>query len=286
MESSDEEDGEPDVKDPESDDEGFVTLGGDSNDRDEDLLAEIDLDENAIANLDAQAKAYAEANPEEEEADEEDAPRTRRLAVVNLDWDHVRASHLYKICASLVSPTAPAVGSTSKKPEVLKPRWTPKNMPQVNVARGKVLSVVVYPSDFGKGRMAREEKEGPPAEIFKKRNDDEEITEKSLFEVGGEDDVDESALRKYQLERLRYVTSVPLGISALTDCILGITMLSLLATPSRLLHISTTNSRVQNSNDLQMCLISASFRTICLSRTNQGNDTASLISRLTLIHYL
>jgi len=205
MESSDEDDGEPDVKDPESDEEGFVTLGGDSNDRDEDLLAEIDLDENTIANLDAQAKAYAEANPEDEQ-EEDNAPRTSRLAIVNLDWDHVRASHLYKICASLVSPTAPAAGSASKKPEGLKARWTAKNIPQVNVARGKVLSVVVYPSDFGKERMAREEKEGPPAEIFKKRNDDEEITEKSLFELGGEDDVDESALRKYQLERLRYVT--------------------------------------------------------------------------------
>jgi hypothetical protein len=61
----------------------------------------------------------------------------------------------------------------------------------------------VYPSDFGKERMAREEKEGPPMEIFKKKKDSEEVTEKSLYELGGEDQVDDSALRKYQLERLR-----------------------------------------------------------------------------------
>ena len=72
----------------------------------------------------------------------------------------------------------------------------------MNVVRGKVLSVRVYPSDFGKERMAREEKEGPPSEIFKKK-DAEEVDEKNVYNVGGEDDYDEDALRQYQLERLR-----------------------------------------------------------------------------------
>jgi hypothetical protein len=54
--------------------------------------------------------------------------------------------------------------------------------------------------------MAREEKEGPPPEIFRKKLDaEEEITPQSVYEVGDGNDYDEDALRKYQLERLRYV---------------------------------------------------------------------------------
>jgi hypothetical protein len=100
-----------------------------------------------------------------------ESTHTSRLAIVNLDWDHVRAHHLYKICSSL----------------------------------GHVQSVRVYPSEFGKGRMAREEKEGPPIEIFKKnQTEEEEVNEKTVYDVGeGECDLD--ALRTYQLERLRYV---------------------------------------------------------------------------------
>lgn len=57
--------------------------------------------------------------------------------------------------------------------------------------------------------MAREEKEGPPAEVFKKKMDeDEEINEKTIYETDTGEDYDEDALRTYQLERLRYVSSV------------------------------------------------------------------------------
>lgn len=57
--------------------------------------------------------------------------------------------------------------------------------------------------------MAREEKEGPPVDVFKKRKDfedEDEVNETNIYEVGGEDDYDEDALRTYQLERLRYVS--------------------------------------------------------------------------------
>jgi hypothetical protein len=37
------------------------------------------------------------------------------------------------------------------------------------VARGKVVSIRVYLSEFGKECIAREEKEGPPVEVFKKK---------------------------------------------------------------------------------------------------------------------
>ena len=214
MESSDEDEDEMDLptrapltdgSDSDSDEGGFVSLGAEPKKRDLDEEdVEIDLDENTIATLDAQVAEYNQTIPEREEGT--DIKQTRRLAVVNLDWDYVRAVHLYKIFSSLVSPTAPlASSSTSHTPKAT----TSASKGGVNVARGRILSVRVYPSEFGKKRMAREEKEGPPTELFKKKRttkvEDEEINEKTIFETGDEADYDEDALRKYQLERLRYV---------------------------------------------------------------------------------
>ena len=158
---------------------------------------EVDLDEDTYADLDVQAADYAQANPVADQ--DSQAQHTRRIAVVNLDWDHVRARHLYKIFGSLVCPTGAPVASGSKNNGASKKS-------SGSVVRGKVLSVRVYPSEFGKERMAREEKEGPPTEIFKKRDlAPEEINERTIYEVGEGEDYDEDALRKYQLERLRYV---------------------------------------------------------------------------------
>ncbi|KIJ11829.1 hypothetical protein PAXINDRAFT_137574 [Paxillus involutus ATCC 200175] len=225
MESSDEGDNEdeaskrvPEEEDSDSDEGGFITLGDDPSQSkksrskhptevDDDL--EVDLDENTIATLDAQVAAYAKSVPERKV--EADVQKTRRLAVVNLDWDYVRAVHLYKILSSLVSPTAPLASATADT------RMHPdRQRPTVGnggatVARGKILSVRVYPSEFGKKRMAREEKEGPPAEVFKKKRDedeDEEINEKTIYETGTGEDYDEDALRTYQLERLRYYYAI------------------------------------------------------------------------------
>jgi hypothetical protein len=189
--------------DDESDGPGFVTLG-----RDLDEEGEIDLDESTFADLDAQAAAYARAAPEDN--NQEATEKTRRLAVVNLDWDHVRAAHLYKIFSSLVSPAAPATLPTSV-PMPLKDEKSLKNTKsaKATVARGKVLSVRVYPSEFGKERIAREEKEGPPVEVFKKRVENEEdVNERTIHETGDGVDYDEDALRKYQLERLRYYYAI------------------------------------------------------------------------------
>ncbi|KAJ7900291.1 hypothetical protein B0H14DRAFT_3080630 [Mycena olivaceomarginata] len=162
-------------------------------DRDPDV--DIDLDEDNFQDLDAEAAEYAKSHAEN---DEPDASQTTRLAAVNLDWDHVRAVHLFKICSSLVSPSAPSVAPAPKK-----------RLPVVPV-RGKVLSVRIYPSEFGKERLAREEKEGPPPEIFKKPSalEEDEVDEKNIYNVGDENDYDEDALRKYQLERLRYYYAI------------------------------------------------------------------------------
>lgn len=154
--------------------------------------SEIDLDEDAFAALDAQAAINAEGLTVQN--DQPEATRTRRLAVVNLDWDHVKAIHLFKIFSSLVSPAAP-------HPELRLPTKDGAR----NTIRGKVLSVRVYPSEFGKEQLSREEKEGPPVELFKKknRNEEEEINEQNVYEVGNDDGYDDDVLRSYQLMRLR-----------------------------------------------------------------------------------
>ncbi|MCJ1385573.1 pre-rRNA-processing protein esf1 [Xylographa soralifera] len=127
-----------------------------------------------------------------------------RIAVVNLDWDNIRAADLMAVFTS----------------------FAPGN--------GRILKVSVYPSEFGKERMEREEMEGPPKEIFAKKvpkqletplsepeadgwsedeqseedeDEDERIKESILKEDEGEE-FDSAKLRRYQLERLRYYYAV------------------------------------------------------------------------------
>lgn len=147
-------------------------------------LLDVDLDESDFADLDAQAEAYSSTIPEQSSSADTTKP-TSRIAAVNLDWDHVTAAHLFRVAASVLPS-----GSSSK-----------------------VLSVAVYPSDFGRERMEREEREGPPKELFKKGrgaradevDSDEEVNEQNIFNTqDGDDDYDDDALRQYQLDRLRY----------------------------------------------------------------------------------
>ncbi|KAI8917669.1 hypothetical protein DFJ77DRAFT_536140 [Powellomyces hirtus] len=112
---------------------------------------------------------------------------TARLAVVNLDWDHVKARDLYKIFDGF-KPT-----------------------------HGAVKSVSIYPSEFGKERLEREAREGPPKELFENSDDesdnnvdsDGEALSKPLIQADdGTEAYDNVKLRKYQLERLRYYYAV------------------------------------------------------------------------------
>ena len=158
--------------------------------------AEIDLDESTFADLDAQA----DLDVKEQDAQEQRTTTkpTARLAVVNLDWDYVKASHLYKIFSSLVSTAAPNVPAPAVAPNGR------EGAKRSGVVRGKLLNVRVYPSNYGKKRMAQEDKGGPPPELFRKRaTADEEVTAETLIETNNGEDYDEDALRRYQLERLR-----------------------------------------------------------------------------------
>lgn len=108
-----------------------------------------------------------------------------RIAVVNLDWDNIRAADLMAVFSSFVP------------------------------ASGRILKASVYPSEFGMERMEREEIEGPPKDIFataevrengasSSSEDEDENIKKSILQEDKGEEFDSAKLRKYQLERLRY----------------------------------------------------------------------------------
>ena len=126
-----------------------------------------------------------------------------RLAVVNLDWDNIRAADLMAVFSSFVPSS------------------------------GRISNVSVYPSEFGKERMDREAMEGPPKEIFgrsesrgspdgqsssSEEGDQEEEDEgddaederikKSILKEDQGLEFNSAKLRRYQLERLRYYYAV------------------------------------------------------------------------------
>ncbi|KOS20913.1 Pre-rRNA-processing protein ESF1 [Escovopsis weberi] len=124
---------------------------------------------------------------------------TKRIAIVNLDWDHVKSTDLMALFTSFI-PTGD---------------------------KGTITNIAVYPSEFGKERMQQEELEGPPRELFgkgkknKNNGDDNEDDEsasdseaeeaaikKKLIQEGNDQDFDSDALRAYQLDRLRYYYAV------------------------------------------------------------------------------
>ncbi|CBQ67586.1 related to ESF1-18S rRNA factor, nucleolar protein involved in pre-rRNA processing [Sporisorium reilianum SRZ2] len=233
------------------DDDDDDGLGSDIGDIDLDE----DVDEAVYAQLDAQAeRAIAEGGIEDDDESDSDAdasasrkkgkgkekarkkpktskqkiPRgddTCRLAAVNLDWDHVRAKDIYKVFSSIVSPLATITAADALQAHrraaatgnSASTSSRARGAPAISQVRGKLLHVRVYPSDFGKERMAKEDLEGPPAEIFKgaKRrssrtdsSDDEEVTAKTIVQVDDGGEFDEEALRTYQLDRLRYYYAV------------------------------------------------------------------------------
>ncbi|KAI4863316.1 hypothetical protein F4820DRAFT_376608 [Hypoxylon rubiginosum] len=132
------------------------------------------------------------------EADAETGEVTRRIAIVNLDWDYIKSADLMALFSSFV----------------------PKG--------GRIERISIYPSEFGKGRMQREELEGPPREIFKNASDakdkysesdpdddseeddedDDEKIKNEILKEGNDQDFDSDALRSYQLDRLRYYYAV------------------------------------------------------------------------------
>lgn len=129
---------------------------------------------------------------DEEEEEEEGAEPTTRIAAVNLDWDNMRAGDLYTIFNSFL-----------KAP----PKKSDRSAPP---PPGKLLHVRIYPSEFGKERMALEDEAGPGGGIFKSnpgdkkkkdakrtqrlqiaKSDDEEDDEEEEEEEEGDEEDDE-----------------------------------------------------------------------------------------------
>ncbi|KAK4690010.1 hypothetical protein P7C73_g127, partial [Tremellales sp. Uapishka_1] len=104
--------------------------------------SETDEDHLNIDLSEEEPSAFPEEKDAEEESEDESVPPTKRIAVVNLDWDNLRAGDLFTIFNSFSS-----AGGEGR-------------------SNGKLLDVKIYPSDFGKGRMEKEELEGPGGGIF------------------------------------------------------------------------------------------------------------------------
>ncbi|KAG6594756.1 hypothetical protein SDJN03_11309, partial [Cucurbita argyrosperma subsp. sororia] len=98
---------------------------------------------------------------------------THRLAVVNLDWRHVKAVDLFVVLSSFL----------------------PKG--------GQILSVAVYPSEFGLQRMKEEELHGPVG-LF----DDEQEKNDGDDDDDDDEEIDNEKLRAYEMSRLRYYYAV------------------------------------------------------------------------------
>ncbi|KAG5922734.1 hypothetical protein E4U42_005375 [Claviceps africana] len=179
--------------------------GGFSSSEESDSDQDSDSDDGGGVGLDAQGDMQ---RMQDEQAEVETGEVTNRIAVVNLDWDHVKSTDLMALFSSFL----PDGGSE------------------------RIVKISVYPSEFGKERMQQEELEGPPKALFKNQkgssssddddddgggggdsddsdsdhgsdSEDEKI-KKELVQEGDDQDFDSDALRAYQLDRLRYYYAV------------------------------------------------------------------------------
>jgi len=117
--------------------------------------------------------ALAALQPEDQGVEQVEQP-TRRLAIVDQDWQHMRAVDLLAVLRSFCGN------------------------------KGRVERVTVYPSDYGLERM-REESVAGPRGIFKGgRGSDDGGAERD----GSGDEVDKERLRFYERSRLRYYYAV------------------------------------------------------------------------------
>lgn len=141
---------------------------------------------------DNEAEAAEVDFPDKQQLDVPLGDVTNRIAVVNLDWDNIRAEDLMAVFSSFTTS-------------------------------GRIKSVTIYPSEFGKERMEREEMEGPPKEIFASKADsededdyeehedseeEEEAIKKSILKEDEGAEFNTTQLRQYQLERLRYFYAI------------------------------------------------------------------------------
>ncbi|KAF8012696.1 hypothetical protein BT93_I0757 [Corymbia citriodora subsp. variegata] len=136
--------------------------------------AELESGDESESTTDTDEEGDEEVYEEEgAEVQEENIPiidkETRRLAVLNMDWRHVKSVDLFVLLSSFL----------------------PKG--------GQILSVAVYPSEFGIQRMKEEEIHGPVG-LFDDEDDSNDDDD--------EGEIDNEKLRAYEKSRLRYYYGV------------------------------------------------------------------------------
>jgi hypothetical protein len=106
---------------------------------------------------------------------------TRRLAVLHLDWDRISAKDIFAMLHSFLPPSR------------------------------ALLSVTVFPSEFGKEQMASERTSGPVVKLQPKTKggkSNKSLISSSSSGADAEADFDDDALRAYELNKLRYYYAV------------------------------------------------------------------------------
>ncbi|KAL8251439.1 hypothetical protein R6Q59_035132 [Mikania micrantha] len=133
------------------------------------------MDDYASTDTEEDDEAYLEeeTNALQEDKVPEIDKETHRLAVVNLDWNQVQAVDLFVVLSSFLPKT------------------------------GQILSVSVYPSEFGLKRMEEEAVRGPVG-LF----DDKDEKDDDSDNTDDDDEIDNEKLRAYELSRLRYYFAV------------------------------------------------------------------------------
>lgn len=99
---------------------------------------------------------------------------TPRLAAVNMDWDNITSTDLMAALSSFVP------------------------------SGRRIVSVKIYPSEYGKQEMQKEDLQGPAKELFD--HDDDAATDSDNEKQ--DQDYSSSKLRRYQLQRLQYYYAV------------------------------------------------------------------------------
>ncbi|KAL4901882.1 uridine kinase family-domain-containing protein [Aspergillus multicolor] len=198
--------GEEDDDDEEEEEDDKISID------DDEVLRELKKADSKAAGYDpARDGGFSESSSEEEtdDEDEDEEEEEKALGGEELDFpDKQREDVPIGEVTNRIAVDLMAVFSS----------FTP--------AGGKVTKVVVYPSEFGKERMEKEETEGPPREIFATQDEDEDDEEsdeeeeeldseeeeekikKSILKEDQGEEFNTTQLRKYQLERLRYYYAI------------------------------------------------------------------------------
>lgn len=159
---------------------------------DDDLFHKAESSSSDESSSDEEEEIDVDSLDEWEEEDKkcyrDDVEETNRIAVCNLDWDRINSNDIYVLLHSFKS------------------------------ADGQIESVTVYPSEFGKQRMAEELIKGPKelAELPEEEATDErrkKVIGSKKLDLDEDEEINRNGfvkhkLRKYQINRLRYYYAV------------------------------------------------------------------------------